>query len=84
MATRVQLDSFYEFVSSQLDNGGAELSMDDLYSLWRAKHPQRVELNESVSAVQAAYADWQKGDAGRPARAALLETCERLGLVFDE
>lgn len=84
MPTKQQIDSFYEFASSQIDNGGTELSMDELYCLWRAKSPTPAELAESVAAVRAAHAEMQAGDSGRPARAALRETCQRLGLVIDE
>jgi hypothetical protein len=84
MPTKQQIDSFYEFASSQIDNGGADLSMDELYCLWRAKHPTPTELAESVAAIRAAYADMEAGDTGRLARQALRESCQRLGLVIDE
>jgi hypothetical protein len=84
MPTKQQLDSFCEFAAAHIDNGGAELSMDELYCLWRAKHPTPAELAESVAAVRAAYAEMQAGDSGRPARQALRESCQRLGLVIDE
>jgi hypothetical protein len=84
MPTRQQLDSFYQFASTQMENGGKELSMDELYSLWRAKHPTPVELGESIAALRSAYAELEAGYSGRPARAALRETCQRLGLVLDE
>lgn len=84
MASKQQIDSFYEFASVQIDNGGAELSMDELYCLWRAKRPTPAELVDSVAAIRAAYAEMEAGDQGRPARAALRETCQGLGLVIDE
>jgi hypothetical protein len=84
MPTKQQIDSFYQFASSQIDNGGAEWSMDELYCLWRAKNPTPAELAESVAAVRAAYAEMEAGDSGRPARPALRESCQRLGLVIDE
>lgn len=84
MPTKQQIDSFYEFASSQIDEGGAELSMDELYDLWRAKHPSPPELAESVAAVRAAHAEMEAGDDGRLARPALRESCRRLGLVIDE
>ena len=84
MPTKQQIDSFYEFASSQIDNGGAELSMDEVYCLWRAKQPTPTELAESVAAIRAAYAEMEAGDTGRLARPALRESCERLGLVIDE
>lgn len=84
MPIREQIDSFYEFASAQLDKGEADLSMDELYRLWRAKNPTPAELSESVAAIRAAYAEMEAGDEGRPAREALRETCERLGLMIDE
>lgn len=84
MPTKQQIDSFYEFASAEIDKGGTELSMDELYCLWRVKHPTPAELTESVRAVRSAYAEMEAGDRGRPARAALRETCQRLGLVIDE
>jgi hypothetical protein len=84
MPTKQQIDSFCEFASSQIDNGETQLSMDELYYLWRAKNPTPAELAESVAAVRAAYTEMEAGDHGRPARAALRESCKRLGLVIDE
>ena len=81
MPTKQQIDSFHEFASSQMDNGGDELLMDELYCLWRAKHPTPAELAQSVAAVRSAFAEMEAGDNGRPARVALRETCQRLGLV---
>jgi hypothetical protein len=83
MATHAEIDGFHRFALQQVDDGGAELSMDQLYSLWRGQNPTQHELDESVAALEAAYADLQAGDAGRPAREALRETCERLGVVID-
>ena len=74
MPTKQQIDSFYQFASSQIDDGGAELSMDELYGLWRAKHPTPPELAESVAALRAAYVEVEAGDRGRPARQALRES----------
>lgn len=84
MPTKQQIDSFYQFATSQIDNGGGELSMDELYCLWRSKNPAPAELAASVAAVRAAYTEMEAGDTGRPARQALRETCQRLGLVIDE
>jgi hypothetical protein len=84
MPIKQQIESFLEFASSQIANGGAELSMDELYCLWRATHPTPSELRESVAAVRSAYAEIEAGDSGRPARSALRETCQGLGLDIDE
>jgi hypothetical protein len=84
MPTKQEVDSFYEFASSQILNGGVDLSMDEVYGLWRAEHPTPEELAASVAAVRTAYAQMEAGDPTRPARSALRETCQRLGLVIDE
>lgn len=84
MLTQQQIDSFYEFASSQVANGDTDLTLDEIYCLWRVRNPMPTELAESVAALKAAYAEMQAGDVGRPARAALRETCRRLGLVIDE
>ena len=84
MATREQIESFHKFAFQQIDNGGADLSMQELFELWRVKHPSAEELAESVAAVNAAYDDVAAGESGRPSRGELRETCSRLGLVIDE
>lgn len=66
MATKAQIDSFYTFASHQITNGGATLSIDDLYELWRVENPLPEELTESVTAVNAALADMEAGDSGIP------------------
>ena len=82
MATKEQIDSFSRFASSEIDDGGAALSMDELY--WRAKNPMPAELADSVAAVKEAYAEIEAGETGRQARSALRESCARLGLLIDE
>ncbi len=84
MPTQKQIDRFYEFASTQLAKGGRDLSMDEIYYLWRAKQPTPAELAESVGALRAAYAELEAGHQGRPAREALRETCIQLGLVLEE
>ena len=66
MATKEQLDRFHSFASRQLDAGGTDLTMDDLYDLWRCDNLPAEELVESVAAVRAALADMESGDAGIP------------------
>lgn len=84
MTTKQQIEDFYQFATSQLEAGAKELSLDEIYGLWRAKNPMPTEIAESVAAIQAAYEDFEAGDEGRPAREALRETCRQLGLVIDQ
>ena len=51
MSTWEQIERFHEFASSQIANGGAELSMDQIYCLWRMKNPTPTELAASIAAV---------------------------------
>ena len=66
MATKEQIECFQRFASEQLDNGGAELSMPELFDLWLEQNPSPDELADSIGSVQAAIADMENGDAGRP------------------
>lgn len=84
MATKEQIDDFHQFATAQIENGGGKLSIDDIYSLWRAKQPTDPELAESVAAVKAAYADMLTGDEGKLVDDVIRESRERLGLVVDE
>lgn len=84
MATQKQVDDFYQFASKQVGNGGAGLTIDELYLTWRAHQPTEQELEASVAAINAAYADLLAGDEGEPARDSLRKTCRELGLVIDE
>lgn len=84
MRTQEQINSFHEFASTRIANSQTELSVDQLYCLWRVTNPTPDELAASVAAVKAAYAEMEAGDAGQPARLALRETCRQLGLAIDE
>lgn len=84
MTALEQLDNFYDFASRSLRADPTMLSMDDIYLVWRARHPTELDLNESVAALKSAYADLEAGDKGRPAREALQDACRELGLVIDE
>ena len=61
-----QIDSFYQFATERLDNGGAQCTIDELFELWRLENPTPEELHEDVLAVQASLRDMQNGETGRP------------------
>ena len=84
MTTREQLEDFRAFANDQLDQGGEDWTLDELYSLWRSQNPTPEELADSVAAVKAAYQELLAGDPGVPARAALREDLQRRGLSIDE
>jgi hypothetical protein len=60
-ATLEQVDSFREFARRQLTNGGAELTIDELFDRWRATLPHEVDR----LAVQASLRDMERGETGR-------------------
>jgi len=84
MTALEQLDSFYDFASHSLRASPAVLSMDEIYLVWRARHPNDGELKESIAALNSAHADLETGQTGRPAREVLQEACRELGLAIDE
>ncbi len=83
MATRQEIESFHHFALQEIENGGAGLTIDELFQEWRSTRPTEGQIAESVAAVKAAYADYLAGDEGVPAREALREDFRRLGLEID-
>ena len=84
MTTRELIESFHEFACARVDDGNEQLSIDELYGLWRARNLTDGELAESVAAIEEAALELVDGDEGRPAREALRAACEDLGLVIDQ
>jgi hypothetical protein len=71
--TREQLDSIHEFAARQLDNGGSELSLEQLLDLWRIEKPASDERTENVAAIRQALHDMDAGDVGEPPDAVICE-----------
>ena len=67
MATQEEINDFSRFAAEQLNKGGAALSMNELYDLWRRQNPDPDEYAENVAAVNAAIQDYKNGDRGCPA-----------------
>jgi len=65
--TRDELHQFVAFARKWLDGEGAELSLDELFDLWRSENPADFDYTEDVIAVKAALHDLQNGDRGTPA-----------------
>ncbi|HUG94102.1 MAG TPA: hypothetical protein VML55_24945 [Planctomycetaceae bacterium] len=76
--TREQLDNFHEFAARQLDNGGSELSLEQLLDLWRIENPAPDERSENVAAIRQAVDDMDAGDVGEPADVVIQEVRESL------
>ena len=59
--TKEQIDSFHQFAVEQLGNGGAELSLPELYNLWRVEHPAVSERQDIDAAIAEGLADVRSG-----------------------
>ena len=73
MATQNQIESFYEFASGRVSNGGADLSMEQLFDLWAVNFPSQEELSQSVAAIESAIRDMESGDRGQKVEDVLSE-----------
>ena len=66
--TEQELNSFTRFAKQRLSTcGEADLSLDELFDLWRAENPSDERYAENVAAVRAAINDFKNGDRGTPA-----------------
>lgn len=73
MATQEQIDSFHRFASEQIQSGGKDRTVDELYDQWRFENQSPEEFEENVAAVQGAIDDMMAGDEGRDAGSLIAE-----------
>jgi hypothetical protein len=62
-----ELERFTTFVRQRLGGSGPDLSLDDLFELWRIENPADDLYAENVAALNAALTDFRHGDRGTPA-----------------
>ncbi len=62
-----ELESFTQFVRMRLSSKGSELSLDELFDLWRIENPSDSEDADDLAAIAGAIDDFRNGDRGRPA-----------------
>ena len=67
LTTEQDIRNFAQFAEQQLESGSSELTVDELFDMWRAANPPADELAQSVAAVKAALVDMEAGDMGIPA-----------------
>lgn len=84
MATQEQIDSFHRFATQQLQNGGRDKSVDELYDQWRFENQSAEEFEENVAAIQGAIDDMNAGDMGRDADEIIAEVRNRYKLRAPE
>ncbi|MDA0591367.1 MAG: hypothetical protein O2820_24975 [Planctomycetota bacterium] len=62
-----QIESFHRFAKSRAKDGDSDLTMDELYDLWRAENLPPEELAESLASLERGLADAAAGRI-QPAR----------------
>jgi hypothetical protein len=80
--TDQDIRSFAHFAEQHLSSGDSDLSIDELFDMWRAANPSANELAESVSSVKAAIVDMEAGDIGVPADEHLARMPTRLRVAL--
>ena len=84
MATRQQIDSFYRFATEQLENGGKDKTVDELYDQWRFENLTPEDMAENVAAIQASIDDMNNGERGRDAGDVIQELRQKHSLPSSE
>ncbi len=64
--TQDQIDSFHRFASDRIANGGADLSFQEIVSLWKLDNPSDEERAEVIAAINEGVKDIESGNH-RPA-----------------
>lgn len=60
--TRQEIDSFHQFATNQLDFDELdELSLDEVFDLWRIANPSSTEMSESLVSLRRGLADIEAG-----------------------
>jgi hypothetical protein len=74
------LRAFRDFADTKLENGGAELTLDEALGLWDIENATDDERAATIEAVKDALADMRAGDTGVPARDFLAEIRRKYNL----
>jgi hypothetical protein len=59
-----ELDDFTRFARDRMNQGESDLTIDELFDLWRAENPSPELYSENVAAVNASIRDFQAGERG--------------------
>lgn len=81
--TQDDINGFAEFATEKLNNGGADLSLEQLVDLWRIENPSPEQVHEDILAVNAAIRDMENGDRGEPAENVIRELRHRHNIPTD-
>ena len=64
--TKEEIESFQLFAEKKIQSGEDDLTMEELFDLWRLENPSLERFQEDVLAVKAALRDLENGDRGVP------------------
>lgn len=65
MATADQeLDSFANYARQQIESGGRDVTLDELFDTWRAENPSDALRAENTAAINASLEDFDRGERG--------------------
>lgn len=84
IATHDELDRFNEFARTRIDQTDEQLTLDELWDLWRLQNPNSAEHAENVAAVKAALRDMENGDRGLPAEEQIRAMREKYNLPSEQ
>lgn len=56
-----ELESFHDFVSEKLNNGGSELEWEDLFRLWQLENPTDAERTAVNAIIRQGDKDIESG-----------------------
>jgi len=74
------LDAFTRFVHLHSGTGEADLSLDELFDLWRHENPSDAQFSENVAAIAASIEDFRRGERGAIAGEHSAELRRKFGL----
>lgn len=67
MNTRQQLEQFYSYGVSQLDEGHSQASLSELFDLWLLQQRSEDQCEQEFQAIQESVDDYQNGGRGTDA-----------------
>ena len=76
-----ELQSFQQYATARLQNGGALLELDDLFDEWRNLDPDPKQLGEDAIAVRASLRDIERSETGQPVEDAIREIRAKYNLA---
>ena len=78
--TEQQLESFVHFVRNRVGAGCSEVSLDELFDLWRHENPSGELYAQNVAAIAASIEDFKRGERGTVAGEHSAELRREFGL----